>query len=79
MHTRIAAIAEDQWVPIPYFNDGADVAEISYRPFGTKGKVCRLIVRRTKPSPGSQLALLTTYAYHALITQPSGVRRRDRG
>lgn len=72
LHARIAAIPEDQWVPIPYFNDGADVAEIAYRPFGTKGKSCRLIVRRTKPTPGSQLALLATYAYHALITNRAG-------
>ena len=72
LHARVAAIAEDQWVPIPYFGDGADVAEIEYRPFGTNGKACRLIVRRTKPSPGSQLALLATYAYHALITNRRG-------
>jgi hypothetical protein len=73
LHTRVAAIADDQWTPIPYFGDGADVAEIEYRPFGTKGtKACRLIVRRTKPTPGSQLALLATYAYHALITNREG-------
>jgi hypothetical protein len=72
LHTRVAAIAEDQWAPIPYFCDGADVAEIEYRPFGTKGKTCRLIVRRTKPAPGSQLSLLSTYAYHALITNRTG-------
>jgi hypothetical protein len=72
LHTRIAAIADDQWTPIPYYGEGADVAEIEYRPFGTKGKPCRLIVRRTKPTPGSQLALLATYAYHALITNREG-------
>jgi hypothetical protein len=72
LHNRVAAIAQDQWVPIPYFNDGADVAETEYRPFGTKGRLCRLIVRRTKPSPGSQLALLATYSYHAVITNRPG-------
>jgi hypothetical protein len=68
----IAAIPEADWTPIPYFCDGADVAETSYRPFGTKGKTCRLIVRRVKPSPGSQLALLATYAYHPFITDRDG-------
>ncbi|MGH9120961.1 MAG: IS1380 family transposase [Acidimicrobiales bacterium] len=72
LRNRIAAIAEERWVPIPYFNDGADVAEIEYRPFVDKGKPCRLIVRRTKPTPGSQLALLATYSYHALITNRPG-------
>jgi hypothetical protein len=72
LHNRVAAIAEDLWVPIPYFNDGADIAEITYRPFGTNGRTCRLIVRRTKPAPGSQLALLATYAYHAVITNRTG-------
>ena len=32
----------------------------------------RLIVRRVKPTPGSQLALLTLYDYHALITDRDG-------
>jgi hypothetical protein len=73
LHARVAAIAEDQWTPIPYYCDGADVAEIDYLPFGASGKkVCRLIVRRTTPAPGSQLALLATYAYHALITNRRG-------
>jgi hypothetical protein len=68
----IAAIPEEDWTPIPYFADGADVAETSYRPFGTKGKTCRLIVRRVKPTPGSQLALLATYSYHPFITDRAG-------
>ena len=72
IHTAIAAIAESAWVPIPYFADGAEVAEISYRPFAGKGQPCRLIVRRVKPTPGSQLALLATYAYHPFITDRSG-------
>lgn len=33
----IAAICESAWTPIPYFLDGAAVAETTYRPFGAKG------------------------------------------
>jgi hypothetical protein len=72
LHARVAAIAEEEWTPIPYFGEGADVAEIEYRPFVGKGQPCRLIVRRTTPAPGSQLALLADYAYHALITNRQG-------
>ena len=68
----IATISEDAWVPIPYFLDGADVAETTYRPFGGKAPLVRLIVRRTKPTPGSQLALLVDYAFHALVTDRHG-------
>lgn len=68
----IDAIAEDDWTPIPYFLDGADVAETTYRPFGKKAPVVRLIVRRVKPTPGSQLSLFTTYSYHAMITDRVG-------
>ena len=32
----------------------------------------RLIVRRVKPGPGSQLALFATYSYHAFITGRDG-------
>ena len=32
----------------------------------------RLIVRRVKPTPGSQLALFATYSYHAFITNRDG-------
>ena len=32
----------------------------------------RLIVRRVKPTPGSQLALFTNYSYHAFITDRDG-------
>ena len=32
----------------------------------------RLIVRRVKPTPGSQLALFTTYSYHAFSTDRAG-------
>ena len=52
LHTAIAAIAEDGWTPIPYFLDGADVAETTYRPFGKNQPEVRLIVRRVGPPPG---------------------------
>jgi len=71
----IEAIGEEAWTPIPYWiGDGADVAEIAYTPFkGEKDAVpVRLIVRRVKPTPGSQLALLTLYDYHAFITDRDG-------
>ncbi|HQT96151.1 MAG TPA: transposase, partial [Thermoanaerobaculaceae bacterium] len=71
----IEAIPEDAWTPIPYWIDGgADVAETTYTPFaGEKdAKAVRLIVRRVKPTPGSQLALLTLYDFHAFITDRDG-------
>ena len=70
--TAIAAIDESAWVPIPYFLDGADVAETTYQPFGTKGRPCRLIIRRVRPTPGSQLALFVEFTYHAFITDRPG-------
>ncbi len=73
LHKRIAAIDESDWTPIPYWiGDGADVAEITYRPFSQRHPEVRLIVRRVKPTPGSQLALLATYDYHAFITNRQG-------
>src|SRR2546422_2409079 len=61
----IAAIAEEDWVPIPYFMEGAAVAETTYVPFSQRkgARAVRLIVRRVPPSPGSQLALYTDYAF----------------
>lgn len=72
LHKTIAAIDDAAWTPIPYFLDGADVAETSYRPFGKNAPRVRLIVRRVKPTPGSQLALFVDYSYHALITDRTG-------
>ncbi len=72
LHKTIAAIADTAWTPIPYFLDGADVAETSYRPFGKHAPLVRLIVRRVKPTPGSQLALFVDYSYHAFITDRDG-------
>jgi len=71
----IEAIPEAAWTPIPYWIDGgADVAETVYVPFADQKDAApvRLIVRRVKPTPGSQLALLTLYDYHAFITDRDG-------
>lgn len=75
LRTLIEAIPEEAWTPIPYWIDGgADVAETIYRPFADqKGAVpVRLIVRRVRPTPGSQLALFTIHDYHAFITDREG-------
>ena len=71
----IEAIPEDAWTPVPYWMDGAaDVAEITYTPFQAEADAApvRLIVRRVKPTPGSQLALFATYSYHGFITDRDG-------
>jgi hypothetical protein len=72
---RIEAIPEDAWSPIPYWIDGgADVAETTYTPFAGEPDALsvRLIVRRVRPTPGSQLALFAMYDYHAFITDRDG-------
>jgi hypothetical protein len=71
----IEAIPETAWAPIPYWiADGADVAETTYIPFADKKDAVpvRLIVRRVRPTPGSQLALFALYDYHAFITDRDG-------
>jgi hypothetical protein len=71
----ITAIDEDAWVPIPYWLDGgADVAETTYTAFkNTKDALeLRLIVRRVRPTPGSQLALDVVFDYHAILTDRHG-------
>jgi Transposase DDE domain group 1 len=73
VQTAIARIPEPAWTPIPYWLEGgADVAETSYRPFGRRGRVMRLIVRRVRPTPGSQLALFCDYDYHGFVTDRDG-------
>ena len=75
LRTVIEAIPEADWTPISYWMDGAaDVAEITYTPFrGAPGTaMVRLIVRRVRPTPGSQLALFATYSYHGFITDREG-------
>ena len=71
----IEAIPETEWTPIPYWMEGAaDVAETTYTPFQNEPDAVpvRLIVRRVKPTPGSQLALFANYSYHAFITDREG-------
>ena len=71
----IEAIPEADWTPIPYWMEGAaDVAETEHTPFESKPDAVsvRLIVRRVKPTPGSQRALFTNYSYHAFITDRDG-------
>ena len=71
LRNLIEAIPETDWTPIPYWMEGgADVAETTYTPFWSEpdASPARLIVRRVRPTPGSQLALFASYSYHAFIT-----------
>ena len=75
LRNLIEAIPEEDWTPIPYWMEGAaDVAETTYVPFRSEPAAApvRLIVRRVKPTPGSQLALFATYSYHGFITDRDG-------
>ena len=75
LHNLTEAIPEADWAPIPYWMDGAaDVAETTYIPFQSEPDAApvRLIVRRVRPTPGSQLALFATYSYHGFITDRDG-------
>ena len=75
LRNLIEAIPEDAWTPIPYWMDGAaDVAETTCTPFQSEPDAApvRLIVRRLKPTPGSQLALFAKYSYHGFITDRDG-------
>ena len=75
LRNLIEAIPEDAWTPLPYWMDGAvDVAETTCTPFQSEPGAApvRLIVRRVKPMPGSQLALFASYSYHGFITDRDG-------
>ncbi len=80
MRAAIDAIPDDAWQPIPYWLStpevsGADIAETTFTVFaGDKrhARQVRLIVRRVRPTPGSQLALFTTWDYHAFVTNRDG-------
>ena len=75
LRNLIEAIPETDWTPIPYWMDGAaDVAETTYTPFQSEPDAVpvRLIVRRVKSTPGSQLALFVNYSYHGFITDRDG-------
>jgi len=76
VRAAIEKIDQDAWQPIPYWLStpevsGADIAEIPFTVFaGDKrhARQVRLVVRRVRPTPGSQLALFTTWDYHAFVT-----------
>ena len=78
IRAAIDAIPETAWAPIPYWLSspevsGADVAETTYTAFSGKDAIpVRLVVRRVRPTPGSQLALFTTWDYHAFVTNRPG-------
>ena len=75
LRNLIEAIPETDWTPIPYWMDGAAaVAETTYTSFQNEPDAApvRLIVRRVKPTPGSQLALFASYSYHGCITDRDG-------
>ncbi len=76
LHAIIGQITDDAWSAIPYWlESGADVAETTYGPFirRGKGKTVRLIIRRVRPTPGSQLEFAGfKYTYHAFITDRDG-------
>ena len=75
LRNLIEAIPEEDWTPIPYWMDGAAaVAETTYTSFQSEPDAApaRLIVRRVKPTPGSQLALFAAYSYHGFITDRDG-------
>ena len=75
LRNLIEAIPEADWTPIPHWMEGAaDVAETTYTPFQSEPDAVpvQLIVRRVKPTTGSQLALFANYRYHAFITNRDG-------
>jgi hypothetical protein len=79
IRAAIAAIPDSGWTPIPYWLStpevsGADVAETSYTCFAhTRDAIeVRLVVRRVRPTPGSQLALFTDWDFHAMVTDRAG-------
>lgn len=71
----IDEVDDDAWTPIPYWLDGgADAAETTYTAFaGTRDKITlRLLVRRVRPTPGSQLTMDVVFDYHAILTDRDG-------
>ncbi len=76
VRAAIDAIDESAWQPIPYWLStpevsGADIAETPFTVFAgdqRHARQVRLVVRRVRPTPGSQLALFTDWDYHAFVT-----------
>jgi len=73
----IAQLPDDAWTP-NWLDDGADVAETSYRPFGRKGRVMGLIVRRVRPTPAPSSHCSATTTTTALSPTAPGRRWRWR-
>ena len=76
LRTLIEAIPEEDWREIPYWLEGgAAVAETTYTPFAHEPNALpvRLIVRRVRPTPGSQLR-----SSPATATTPSSATARGR-
>jgi len=69
----IEAVPEDRWSPIAYWGNQV-VPTWPRRPISPLAwrAEMRLIVRRVKPTPGSQLALFAKYEYHPFITDREG-------
>jgi len=78
VHRALAEIPEEAWTPIPYFLDSAEVAETVYTPFSRsesrrESRPVRLVVRRVRPTPGTQLDLEgILFTYHTFITDRDG-------
>jgi len=76
LRAAMEAIPGAAWIPIPYWLDGgAYVAETVTTPFADRpgARPVRLIVRRVRPTPDSQLDLFgVSYSYHAFITDRDG-------
>ena len=70
---------DDRWCPrcdgqAHWLDGGADVAETTYTAFaGTRHETtARLIIRRVRPTPGSQLAMDVVFSYHAILSDRDG-------
>ena len=77
LHNLIEAIPEDAWTPISLLDGrcrrcGRDHLHPLPGRGGRRAGTVRLIVRRVKPTPGSQLALFAKYSYHGFITDRDG-------
>ena len=62
------------WIGVYEIVIGLAIVSVTSAPFQTKPEAAPvlLIVRRVKPTPGSQLALFARYSYHAFITDRDG-------
>ena len=76
IRAAIEAIDDAAWQGIPYWLStpevsGADIAEKTFTVFAADKRhtrQVRLVVRRVRPTPGSQLALFTSWDHHAFVT-----------